>query len=163
MRNSSVPTCTGCALCRESETQPNLWPAEAKLLQFRHCCPMQPPCQFVLETDHIVVFFSLFFSFFYRMTPNVSFFSLLLSSSIFEMQYDISAFTDMSRIESWLYFSCFFLFIVIDLRDRNADAILDSRTRSSKNILRVLNFVFLKMKDEHLNKRRSSFEIIRFE
>lgn len=64
MRNSSVPTCTGCALCRERETQPNLWPAEAKLLQFRHCCPMQPPCQFVLETDHIVVFFSLFFSFF---------------------------------------------------------------------------------------------------
>lgn len=163
MRNSSVPTCTGCALCRGRETQPNLWPAEAKLLQFRHCCPMQPPCQFVLETDHIVVFFSLFFSFFFIEWHRMSPFFLYFFLHRFSRCNTIYLLTGMSRIESWLYFSCFFLFIVIDLRDRNADAILDSRTRSSKNILRVLNFVFLKMKDEHLNKRRSSFEIIRFE
>lgn len=106
--------------------------------------------------------FSLFFFFFiewHRMSPFFLYFFL----HRFSRCNTIYLLTGMSRIESWLYFSCFFLFIVIDLRDRNADAILDSRTRSSKNILRVLNFVFLKMKDEHLNKRRSSFEIIRFE
>lgn len=65
-----------------------------------------------------------------------------------------------------IFFSFFFLFIVVDLRDRNADAILDWRTRSMGNILHVLNFVnfvFLKMIGEYLNKKRSSFEIFRFE
>lgn len=163
MRNSSVPTCTGCALCRERETQPNLWPAEAKLLQFRHCCPMQPPCQFVLETDHIVVFFSLFFSFF--LSNDTECLLFFFTSFFIDFRDAIRYICLPVWVESNLdyIFLVFFLFIVIDLRDRNADAILDSRTRSSKNILRVLNFVFLKMKDEHLNKRRSSFEIIRFE
>ena len=49
------------------------------------------------------------------------------------------------------------MFIVVDLRDRNADAILDWRTRSMGNILHVLNFVnfvFLKMIGEYLNKKR---------